>query len=169
MSVTSNQTPPAGADAVVPGAQSDETIESLPAWAQAHIKDLRAENASARVSLREAEQARDESVVQLADLEKQVADGTASAESLTRDLESERFERLRDRLIAERGLPNDIAAHVRGDDEASLTQSLDALAALQGASAPAHVPTRANPALAAGEALDPEAERAALAEQFFSN
>lgn len=155
----------------------NETIESLPQWAQTLIGGLRSENAEHRTKVRDAEKKVTELEGQVADLgntasglQTQLDEQTAAVTAKDTELSTLGFARTRDRLALERGIPLNIAESLNASDEESLTTTLDALAALRGPGEPIAAPTpQPNPAQAADPGLDAEAQRTADAEAFFSN
>jgi len=134
------------------------------------ITGLRTENASYRTRATTAESQVTDLTTQIEGLNTQVTEQAATIAERDGDISRVGFERTRDRLALERGLPLDVAAMINASDEETLTTSLDALAALRGNPGeitPAPRPT--DPAQVATPAHDPQAQALADAEAFFSN
>lgn len=146
-----------------------KAIETLEEAMQV-ITDLRTESAGYRTRATTAETQVAELTTQVDGLNAHVTEQSAVIAERDTDLSRVGFERTRDRLALERGLPLDVAALVNATDEETLTTSLDALAALRGTSGETPpAPRPADPAQAATPAHDPQAEALANAEAFFSN
>lgn len=152
----------------------NETIESLPQWAQTLIGGLRSENAEHRTKVRDAEKKVTDLEGQVADLgntasglQTQLDEQTAAVTAKDSELSTLGFARTRDRLALERGIPLNIAESLNAADEESLTTTLDALAALRGPGEPtAALPPQPNPAQAADPADDPDAAKESFVRDF---
>ena len=142
-----------------------QSVSDLPEWAQALIKETRAEAARYRTENRaltarveEVESERDSVATERDDLK-------AAADAHGAELEGERFARRRDQLAFERGLPLDVASLVNETDDEALTKALDALAALKGDAQV--VKPAPNPAQEAEPVEDEQAQKEAFARQIF--
>ncbi len=154
-----------------PTKQPIETLDD----ALSVISTLREENKGLRQRAQQAETAqqaaeteRDQLTTQVTALNTQIQTHADAITAGEKSLADEQFARLRDQLAYDRGISRDLAASVKGDDEATLTANLDALAAFRGepGAAPVQKPIP-DPAQAAQPVNEPNAEREAVAAAFF--
>lgn len=165
----------AGPDAGQQAPAPVQRVEDLPEWAQAHIRQLRQENAKTRTDLRQAQQEAQAATAERDDLRSQLDSAQQETQKLTEERDQLSFGAARDRLMRERGISTEnglskeqvdaIAAAIVGSDEESIKKSLDALAAVL-PTAPAG--GTANPSLGGGERADND-EAAAVAAAFFGS
>lgn len=141
-----------------------QNVSDLPEWAQSLIKDTRSEAAKYRTDLRDLNK-------RFEDIESERDSVTAERDALQdaaaahgAEVEGLKFERHRDQLAVDRGIPLNVAALVQETDEEQLITALDALAALKGTEQARPAP---NPAQEAEPVNDEHAQKEAFARQLF--
>lgn len=134
-----------------------DSVDALPEWAQKMIKELRKEAGDHRSKLRQIERAQADAE------EKQKAEqgefkglfekAKTELDALKAQLKAAELDAMRSRIGAEFGLPAQLAARLRGDDEVALRADAETLkGALPTSSTPA--PTGAVPRVPAGNPGD---------------
>jgi len=138
--------------------------------ALAVVANLRDENKGLRKRAQEAETRTPELEAQVAALQEAAEDHTVSTAARDAELSAERFGRTRDRLAHQHGIPVEIAETISADNEETLTERLEALAAFRGKPEETQAARlRPDPAQAAEPALDADAQRLADADAFFNS
>lgn len=124
-----------------PGAEAED-VAQLPAWAQTMINALRKDVGDYRVQLRRIERAQKDADEQKAteqgEFKTLYEKAKSERDSLEAKLRATELDAMRAKIGAEYGLPTQLAARLRGDDEAAMRADAETLkTALPATPAPA--------------------------------